>query len=218
MKRRALVIAGASGCGKTTVAERISRNFPDFEMSRSYTTRAPRADGREYEYVYLTRENFLEKCRLGDMLEYTEYGATLYGTAKEELERIFSARKFPLLVLDLNGVRSLKSLSLDIDVFTVYLFNSLDVIEERLMRRMGGRELTDDELLTVKRRNAINIKDYLSMHEYTDYIDAFVLNDSLDECIDSVISCFNGINIQSGEEKSAAASHLVKMAKEKTEK
>ena len=54
----AVVIAGASGVGKTTVADILAASDFGFSFSRSATTRPPRGDGRDEEYYYLTREAF----------------------------------------------------------------------------------------------------------------------------------------------------------------
>ena len=97
-----VIIAGPSGGGKTTIAQRICKNNEIFEMSRSVTSREPRGDGKEYEYIYVTRDEFERRQHLGDMIEFTEYAGTLYGTAKSELERISALSKNPVLVLDYN--------------------------------------------------------------------------------------------------------------------
>ena len=73
-----LVIVGPSGVGKTTVANRVVERSPSFEFVRSATTRAPRGDGNDSEYLYLTREEFLGRVNSGKMLEYMEYGGNLY--------------------------------------------------------------------------------------------------------------------------------------------
>ena len=91
----AIVIAGASGVGKTTVANLILEKC-DFSLVRSATTRPPREDGNYDEYLYLTREEFLSRVENGEMLEFTEYGDRLYGTPKSEIERIVSEGKIPL--------------------------------------------------------------------------------------------------------------------------
>ena len=69
-----LVIVGPSGVGKTTVANRVVERDPSFEFVRSATTRAPRGDGNDSEYIYLTREEVLGRVESGKMLEYMEKG------------------------------------------------------------------------------------------------------------------------------------------------
>ena len=103
-----LVIAGASAVGKTTVGTLLVESGK-FELVRSVTTREMRGDAFGSEYIYLTRDEFLKLVSDGGVLEYTEYAGNLYGTPRSEIERIVGEGKTPLLILDLNGVKSLSA-------------------------------------------------------------------------------------------------------------
>ena len=70
-----LILAGPSGVGKTTVAEELALRNPRFVASRSHTTRERRGDGRDGEYIYVTKPEFLNLVSHGEMLEYTSFGA-----------------------------------------------------------------------------------------------------------------------------------------------
>ena len=93
MQRYAVIIAGPSGVGKTTVADALIERLGNLEMSRSATTRAKRGDGRDDEYIYLTVDEFKSAIAAGDMAEHAEYGGNLYGTRKSELARIHKEGK-----------------------------------------------------------------------------------------------------------------------------
>ena len=95
--KKVLILAGPSAVGKTTLMSEI----------------LSRGDGRDQEYIYLTKEKFLNCVKRAEMLEYTEYGGNMYGTPKYEIDRIFSDGKIPLLILDINGVKALKALQSD---------------------------------------------------------------------------------------------------------
>ena len=60
MNKYAIIIAGPSGVGKTTVADNLILSLGNLEMSRSATTRQKRGDGRDDEYIYLQKE--VTKC------------------------------------------------------------------------------------------------------------------------------------------------------------
>ena len=82
-----LVLVGPSAVGKTTVMTRILELYGnEFSPIRSATTRAPRGDSFDGEYIYLSREEFLSSVSRGELLEYMEYGGNLYGTPKSEVE------------------------------------------------------------------------------------------------------------------------------------
>ena len=170
----ALVIAGASCSGKTTVVNKILEKHQDFELSRSVTTRAPRGDGNDGEYIYLDRESFESEIAKGNILEYTEYLGELYGTPHSELCRISDSGKTPVLILDLKGVASLKT-SGKVNDCAVYIYDDIDIIDKRLY----DRYLTTPSLDGLKKytsRKEQNTQDFLSAHEFSSDFYAFVKN------------------------------------------
>ena len=210
---RAVVLIGASGVGKTTVAESLMAMHPEFVMTRSATTRPPRGDGRDAEYVYLTKEEFLRRISSSEMLEYTEFGGNMYGTPKSELERISAEGGVPLLVLDLNGAVSLRKPELAVDAVIVYIYEHLDVIESRLLsraERSGAREL---EL--VRERMNINRDDYRALKTLYPIFDAFVRNSEVATASEEVYGIY--LRALSGKENDAdenkrVADFLISMA------
>ena len=183
MDRFAIVFAGPSAGGKTTVGDKLIAEDGIYSMSRSATTRAPRGDGRDDEYIYMSRDQFLNAIADGDILEHTEYSGNMYGTRKSELDRILSEGKFPILVLDLNGVESLKRAALPYPVYAFYLYNDLAVIAERLRAREA---LSADKSGYFEKRMAVNVEDYISMKDRTRFFDRFIKNGDLDECLCTV--------------------------------
>ena len=182
-----LVIVGPSGVGKTTVANRVVERSPSFEFVRSATTRAPRGDGNDSEYLYLTREEFLGRVNSGKMLEYMEYGGNLYGTPASEVERIHSEGKTPLLVLDIEGAKSLRKGDFDFRSVILYVYEDLGVINARLAARTGATEES------VARRRELNKRDYLSMPEISHLFDDFLRNETVDAAATEVMDIFSSI-------------------------
>ena len=189
----ALVIAGASCSGKTTVVKRLLLKYQDLELSRSVTTRAPRGDGNDGEYIYLDRESFNSELSKGNILEYTEYSGELYGTPLSELYRISESGRTPVLILDLNGVASLMA-SDRVNACAVYIYDDIDVIDKRLYERYLGTPSLDGLKKYVSRKERNN-QDFLSVKEFSPCFYAFVKNtgspDETGELIIKILTDFN---------------------------
>lgn len=184
-------MAGPSGGGKTAVASAILESDPRFTLIRSGTTRAPRGDGHDAEYLYYTEEEFFSLIEAGELAEYTNYGGgKLYGTPHSELRRALSEGRIPLLVLDLNGVKSFASLG-EYSSCVLYVHASLDTVEKRLSSRYLSEGVTEEGLRSLRTRAEQNIKDYLGICEYAPYIFSFIENEgSLLECRDRSLRTF----------------------------
>ena len=183
-----LILVGPSAVGKTTVMTKILETYNgQFESVRSATSRAPRGDAFDDEYIYLSREDFLLSVERGDLLEHMEYGDNLYGTPKSEVTRILSEGKIPLLILDMVGVESIKSKERPFLTVAAYIYDTLDVLTERLsLRCFSGKR--DEE--TFRKRVRANIADYLSLPEREPLFDIFVKNDEVLSTAEKIVTAF----------------------------
>ena len=77
--KKIMILAGPSTAGKTTVMMNMLDKRPRFEYIRSATTRAPRGDGHDAEYIYLSVEEFISRIENDGMLEHTNFGGNFYG-------------------------------------------------------------------------------------------------------------------------------------------
>ena len=209
MKREncVLVIAGPSGVGKTVIATTIVNEHPEFTFLRSGTTRAKRGDAHDDEYLYYTEEEFLRAVENGEMAEHAIYGGCMYGTPNAELDRAFSEGKTPLLVIDLNGVKSL-ALHPKYSACNLYIYTDLEVIEGRLKDRYFGENEKEDSQKNFDKRTKQNLTDWRGIAEYGEYIHAFVENNTtVSECCDRVLSTF--ADYVNGEEKDEWRNHAI---------
>lgn len=170
-----LVIAGPSAVGKTTISDEILRQNPNFTLIRSATTRAPRGDGHDGEYLYLSEAEFRLEIQRGGMLEYTEYSGELYGTPLSEIIQAEREGLVPLLILDLAGVASLRASEYAEDTLFVYLYDELNTLEERLYARYMTPPTAEGLTKFVKRREQ-NIADYLAFRDKADMFDLVLSN------------------------------------------
>ena len=105
------VVTGTSGAGKGTLEKALLVQIPDLALAVSATTRERREgeeDGRVYWFI--SDEEFDEKLRAGDFLEYVEFPwGQRSGTLRSEIARIQDAGKIPLLDLEPMGALEVKN-------------------------------------------------------------------------------------------------------------
>ena len=190
MNNEILILVGPSGVGKTTVAYKMLEMCDEFEFVRSATSRAPRGDGNDNEYIYVTREEFAERVASDRMLEHVEYSGNYYGTPASEVERILALGKTPLLILELNGAKNLKTNAKDFRTFVFYIYEELDVIEKRLTDR-EIQNPTSKGMEAVEKRMRANRKDYSEMRELRSMFDATIKNVSIDDAAVEVMEVFH---------------------------
>lgn len=204
--KTALLLAGPSGGGKTTVMNELLKSDIGFELVRSATTRARRGDGNDGEYIYLSKEEFVSLSERGGMLEFTEYGGNLYGTPYSEIERISKAGKTPILILDLNGVRALRKAALDFGIYAVYIYAEPKVLSERLAARYSGEGGENSERYITRMES--NRRDYAAADKWYNLFDISFQSGSPGELRQSIISAFLA------EKKEISPEPFLKMAEE----
>ena len=84
---RLVVLSGPAGSGKGRVLETLFSKRSDYKYSVSATTRSPRPGEKDgVNYNFITRKEFENYIRNGQMLEYAEYCGNFYGTPKDFVE------------------------------------------------------------------------------------------------------------------------------------
>ena len=172
-----IVLSAPSGSGKSTVREALMKK-EDFAYSISATTRKPRAgesDGVDYWFV--TREQFEDKIKNGEMLEYTTYNGNYYGTPLHEAMRVVNAGRNLILEIEVEGAMNVKRLYPEA-VLIMLLPPSFSEQERRLRSR--GTE-TEDVILGRLNRT------YEEMSYYPNY-DYIVYNRTVDACVEDMLS------------------------------
>ena len=135
MKPFLLVLSSPSGGGKTTIARNLLQARDDLGYSVSATTRPQRQGERDgVDYHFLTREEFLRRVEAGEFLEWATYGGNLYGTLREEIERIFARGRTAVLDVEIEGARQLRA-SYPNSLHLFVLPPSAEVLVERLVGR-----------------------------------------------------------------------------------
>ena len=107
---KVFVITGPSGVGKGTLIARLLERVPDLELSISATTRQPRegeVDGRDYHF--LTPEQFDERIKAEDFLEFATYSGHRYGTLRSEVSRRLAEGRSVVLEIEVQGARQVRA-------------------------------------------------------------------------------------------------------------
>ena len=216
--KKVVILVGPSAVGKTTIAHEMLSRGDKYELVRSVTTREQRADSFGSEYIYISRDEFLHQIEIGGVLEHTEYAGQLYGTPRSEIDRITSEGRVPLLILDLNGANSLYHAE-GIAPCTIYLYDDIDVMEERLRGRYISDNTSDEDQRRYDSRRKQNLIDYSNMSEYEHFIYSFVKNCATVECcankIDEVYEIFAKETPKDNKASTETAVKLVEFARSK---
>jgi guanylate kinase len=164
-----LVLSSPSGGGKTTIAKSLLQARDDLGYSVSATTRPARSGERDgVDYHFLTREAFLRRVEAGEFLEWATYGGNLYGTLRQEIERIFARGRTAVLDVEIEGARQLRASFPN----ALHLF-VLPPAAEVLVSRLTGR---NSEPPAVLRERITRAADELAAVAEYDYA---ILNEDL---------------------------------------
>ena len=107
---KVFVITGPSGVGKGTLISRLLDRVPDLELSVSATTREPREgeeNGRDYHF--LTSDQFDERIKAEDFLEFATYSGHRYGTLRSEVRNRLDAGHSVVLEIEVQGARQVRA-------------------------------------------------------------------------------------------------------------
>ena len=172
------ILTAPSGAGKTTLVRHLLENDPAMRVSVSHTTRRPRTGEREgIEYYFIALDEFREKIRRDDFLEWAEVHGNCYGTSRTGIEAALCAGQDVLLEIDWQGARQVRKVfPAAIGVFI--LPPSLDALERRL------RERATDSAQTIARRLDAAREEMRHAEEF-DYV---IINDDLQRALQDLLA------------------------------
>ncbi|MBP3664263.1 MAG: guanylate kinase, partial [Tyzzerella sp.] len=164
-----LVVSGFAGAGKGTLVNELLKQFDNYALSISATTRKPRGqevDGKEY--FFKTTEEFEKMIAQGELIEYANYVGNYYGTPKAYVEQQLDAGKDVILEIEIQGALKVKEQFPQVLLLFVTP-PSAAILKERLIGR--GTETMD----VVEKRMQRAAEEAEGLEAY-DYI---VVNDDL---------------------------------------
>ncbi len=174
-----IVISGPSGVGKGTVRKALFElEGHDLVYSISMTTRPPRegeVDGEDYYFV--TKEEFLERIKNDQFLEYAEFVGNFYGTPRDKVEEQLEKGKEVVLEIEVQGALQVREKTSD----AVFVFIAPPT-KEALYRRLLRRGTENPEMIQQRMDKAE--REFPLAHKY-DYI---VVNDEVTNAADRILA------------------------------
>lgn len=171
-----LVVSGFSGAGKGTLVQKLIKEYDNYALSVSMTTRDPRPgeiDGVHYHFV--TDQEFEEKIASGGMIEYAGYCRHYYGTPRDFVEQNLAQGKDVILEIEIQGAQKVREQYPD----AILLFVMPPSAKE-LYNRLAGRGTETDDVIRERMQRAAQESEGIDIYDY------IVVNDNLDDCVGDI--------------------------------
>ncbi len=165
------IISGPSGAGKSSLVEELIRQLPQLKKSVSLTTRPVRRHEKDkIHYYFVSEDDFWEKVRKGELLEWAQVHGFHYGTPSSFIEESLKKRQSVVLEVDVQGAATIKKAKPEA-VLIFILPPSFEDLKERLKKRATE----DQEAIEVRLKNALTELEEMPKYEYILVNDDFKL-------------------------------------------
>ncbi len=172
MKGILIVVSGFAGAGKGTIMNKLISEYPDYALSVSATSRAPRPGEQEgINYFFKTRDEFEDMIVKDEFLEYAEYVGNYYGTPKAFVDRKLEEGKNVLLEIEIQGAMQIKGKYPD-----ALLVFVMPPSAEELKNRLTKRGTETAEVIEKRMKRAVSESEGIENYDY------IVINDDVDKC------------------------------------
>lgn len=176
-KGRLLILSAPSGCGKTTIVEKLRERNPNIVRSVSVTTRKRRegeVDGKDYFFV--STADFFKMRGKKRFLEWAKVFNKYYGTPRDWVEEKLSQGLDVILVIEPKGARQIRRKTEAISIFIMP--PSREELEERLKSRGSDSE----------REMRKRLKEARAEMDRKDEYNYVVVNENIDDTVREIES------------------------------
>tara|TARA_B100001778_G_C18241296_1_gene473568 strand:- start:27 stop:620 length:594 start_codon:yes stop_codon:yes gene_type:complete len=172
------IISAPSGCGKTSLVKELCYANTSVEQTISFTTRKMRqGEKNTKDYHFVSKDDFLNKIKLGHFIEYQAVYNNYYGTTYESIKEINDMGKDAILEIDYKGMLSIKSVLPN--AISIYILPpNIKELEKRLLNR------GQDEKEVIRRR----ISEASHELKFSRFSDFTIINDEFEKALSSLKS------------------------------
>lgn len=171
------VVSGPSGAGKSTVCKEV-RKILGINLSISATSRKPRDGEKEgVDYYFLSVDEFENKIKNDEFLEYAKVHGNYYGTLKSEVEARLKRGEKIILEIDVQGGIQVKE-----KFPKAHLIFFKTPTKEDLIKRLKGRNTDSEEVIELRLKNSLKELEYENKYEIT------IINEEVEQACRDLIS------------------------------
>jgi guanylate kinase len=193
------IISGPSGVGKDTIIKGILKKYPDFIMVPSYTTRPPRKSNEVGNRIFVTKKEFKDMIKAGEMIEWQKVHNHYYGRKLDDIVRHINNGKNVIMDVNVDGTLEYKNKTMQnlinktrnhaekqySNVITIFIkYEKPELFESRL--KINRPEITDEELQIRKE----GFKREMTFEKYYDYL---IINyeNHVEKAIEQIVKIIN---------------------------
>lgn len=163
-----LIVTGPSGSGKTTMCKR-AKEEKQARYAISCTTRLPRTgeiNGQDYHF--LSPEEFKNKIKQGEFIEYAEVHGNFYGTLKSELLSHLQAGIDIVMDIDVQGAENIRQCDNEIIKNSLVDLFVMPEDSQQLRSRLTERATDSEEIINTRMTNAM--QEITHVHKFTNLL------------------------------------------------
>lgn len=139
-----ILISGSSGAGKNTVIQTLIDRHNNIKFLQSCTTRAKRPSEKPDAYVYLSKDEFDQKLKNGEIVENEEIHQNFYGILASSLNQVVTENDKDIHYIKdvgvLGQISLVRALKNKVPVLTIYLKAPRGELIKRLKAR-GDKDI-----------------------------------------------------------------------------